>query len=417
MVHAARDDLDLNKPLTIRFPGAGDRGVLRIACDIARQTGKELAQLIPSGNVLCVADPIITASTSFLAMIDAVKAEGYGVVMFTDIEPEPSCQVMEHVGDLVRQGGIKAVVGVGGGSTLDTAKFAAILGACSNMAVELLHNDALIKNSLPLILMPTTSGTGSEVSPYIVVSDAKKKYFITNNHACASVALVDPLLTMSMPPRLTAYTGLDALAHAVEGLIGNDNPFTSALAYQAVGMIFKYLPRVVGHSDDVVARYNMSFAAVLGMLAYMQGGGLYAHSMSYVLTESHGFPHGLGCGLALPYTLRFNAGQIGGVLEQLGSVIGPFTNAATRPFAGSLPTLSAEAVPAAFSEFVELLGIPNTLRDAGIQRDELPAFASALVTEYPRAKNPRQLTPDLADILVDAMFDGTIDSIPTGGLI
>ena len=291
------------------------------------------------------------------------------------------------------------MVGIGGGSTLDTAKFAAVLGSNQHGASELLHDSTLIEDSLPLVLIPTTSGTGSEISPYIVVSDKGRKLFISSNFAFASTALVDPMLTASMPAKLTAYTGLDALTHAVEGMIGSDNPFTKALAMQSVSLIFGNLYRAVIDGSDLEARYKLSFASVLGMLAYMQGGGLYAHSMSYVLTEAHGFPHGLGCGLALPYTLKFNESEITSILEDMGRIIAPGT------------IVPPAEVAQTFIDLVISLGVPSSLKQAGIETEELQAFACDLVSVYPRAKNPRELTPTLATGLLEMMYDGSLKLI------
>lgn len=381
---------------TLRFPGTKTRGYLYFGAGIVDETAGKLELLTPSGTILLIVDPVFQKMEWFSTLVDSILAKGFTLELFSNVEPEPTSNSIEKIKLAVRKQKISAIVGIGGGSTLDSAKFASILGNSTHSAKDLIYTQELICQGLPLLLIPTTAGTGSELSPYIVVSDNGRKLFITSEHAYADIALVDPMLTCTMPDKLTAFTGLDALSHAVEGVVGNDNPYTRALAKESVRLIFTNLPKAVKDGEDIEARANMSFASILGMLTYMQGGGLYAHSMSYVLTETHCFPHGLGCGIALPYTMKFNEPSILPILDELGGVI------------NSRHRVPATEVAKEFLKLVASVGVPSSLKEAGIDESELPIFSEALVSKYPRPRNPRSLTLGLSSSLVQAMFEHTL---------
>ena len=390
----------LKKDAVLRFPGAcSENNGIVISCGCAMKAG-DYAKKLGATKVAIIADKIIIQLGMLAPITDSLDAQGIAHCYFCDIAPEPHTDDLLAAEKAAREFGADAVIGVGGGSSLDTAKVTACALSTGDNAVDIITNKAPTKRTVPLILLPTTSGTGSEVSPYAVASHNGKKVFISSPEAIPDIALVDPIMTATMPTKVTAFTGLDALTHAVEGVCGCTNPFTKALAVQAVEIVFEALPLAVKDGNDMEARTKMAYASVLGMMAYTQGGGLYAHSASYILTLAKNAPHGLGCGLTLPYTLAYNMNEIKDLLEA-------FIPAITR--SGIAAPKCACEVPDAFLELVKTVGAPATIAELGYTEEDIPAFAHSLFADYYRAKNPR--TADEASLaeLVKMMYNGKIE--------
>lgn len=377
------------KDVRIQFVGSKEDGYLRLGIGISSEVGKIVEKW---GDTLLVTDKTIVKFGLHKALIDSLKEHKVCYDVFDEVEAEPDISVMEKAYAIARERNYSAVVGIGGGSVLDTAKAVALALGSKETPERLFENISLAKESLPLILLPTTSGTGSEVSPYSVASKNGKKIFISSPKLYARVALVDPLLTVSMPPRVTAATGMDALSHAVEGVMGETNPITLAFATQAVKLVFGYLSKAVKDGSDIEARYYMSFASVLGMLAYTQGGGLYAHSLSYLMTAENKTPHGVGCGLALPYCINYNKEYILTVIKTLCVTL-------------NIPE-TAEALSEKLFSLQKEVGLPTTLKEAGIREEQLEKFSKMLFKDYFRAKNPRPMNEQKAREFIRSVYNG-----------
>ncbi|MDR1621310.1 MAG: iron-containing alcohol dehydrogenase [Synergistaceae bacterium] len=386
---------------SIQIPGTMPDGLLRFGLGVTDEIVKHItANIQEKNNVLFIVDPVIRTLGSHCAMFDFLNKEGFTPDIFSEIEPEPSLETIQKLQDHIKDKIYCAVLGLGGGSSLDVAKFASILYHCKCEPLELIQGQIPISKALPVFLIPTTSGTGSEVSPYIVLSHEGKKLFLQSSYAYATVALVDPLLTMTMPAKVTAATGLDALSHGVEGVIGKDFPYTRALSRECVKLVFNYLPRAVENADDVEARYYMAFASVLGMLAYSQGGGLYAHSVSYILTSAHKIPHGLGCGLALPYTLKMNESEVEDILADYGNTL--HLNGQGKANSGK--------VILQFYQLLQKVGVPVSLKEIGVSEEEIPHYAQSLLQDYFRARNPRNISMQDSISLLQAMYAGELQN-------
>ena len=391
---------DQKKTVSIQFPGTLPGGRLYFGCGTFLEIGKEAKKLEATKAVIITGPTLVSLGIADLAA-ELLAEEGIQSVVFDQVPPEPHLDTMKEAAAMVRQEKADLIIGLGGGSPMDTAKLAAVAGANVESVDELVQNSSeAINASLPTILIPTTSGTGSEVSPYIVYSDGGRKGFVTSAYTYATIALIDPLLTATMPPSVTAATGLDALTHGMEGATGKTNPYTLAMSSRCAELTFRFLPRAVKDGNDIEARTGMAFASILGMLAYTQGGGLYAHSISYILTIEKDCAHGLGCGLALPYTLRYNREMIPELLYNLQESI----NRSDDYHADS-----ADEVIAQFKKLTEDIGMPSDLKAVGYTEDDMPAFADTLVTKYYRANNPRSMSPEEALTLSTAMLNGTLD--------
>jgi alcohol dehydrogenase len=258
------------------------------------------------------------------------------------------------------------------------------------------------KPTLKKILIPTTSGTGSEVSHLFVASSGKDKYFMGTPYAFAEIAIIDPGLTISLPPKVTASTGIDALSHAVESLMNKlANPFYDCLGFGGVELISKYLRRATFNGQDLEARYYMAMAATLSMISMVGTSGLYAHSIAYVLAAYQPTPHGVGCAIGLPYTMAFNVPVIEDKLALIARAMGE-----------RIDSLSPRAAGQRAAEMVyDLIGdvkIPLSLKAMGFRREDLPKMAEINVNKYPRPNNPRPMSQEESLALFEAMYEGKL---------
>ena len=388
----------LKQSTIIQGPGTTGSGKLVLGCGTVKQIG-EHAALLGIRKILIITDKTIVSLGLMDEIAHSLRINGIEIRIFDNVPPEPQMETMLSAEEMYRKEPVDAVIGLGGGSCMDVAKLVACLAAADHSADQLMRDSSLITGRIPCILIPTTSGTGSEVSPYVVAVGEGKKLFIASPYLYPILAFVDPLLTITMPPEITAATGLDALSHGVEGVCGIANPYTIGLATQCVEAVFKYLPVAVDQGDNVAARYQMSFASVLGMLTYTQGGGLYSHSASYVITTEKGLTHGLGCGLTLPYTLAYNKSAIEDILERFGSAI---NRSGFCSVADTTETIEA------FLALALKVRIPTTLREIGYAQQDIEGFAQKMVRDYHRPRNPIELSEESAKALIAAMYEGTL---------
>jgi len=223
---------------------------------------------------------------------------------------------------------------------------------------------------------------------------------LISNMGLHKISLNSPV---TMPPRVTASTGLDALTHGIEGLIGKPNPFSEILTNKCVEHVFAYLERAYINGEDLEARYYMSLASVLGMMSYTQGGGLYAHSMSYIMTIHHNIPHGMGCGMSLPYTLMFNFDFVKNLLAKFSNIIDP-------DYKENESKLAMNTVEKIYGMLIKL-GIPVSLNDINIEKTQLASISNDLVEKYYRTKNPRSMNNEESYALVESMWEGKLKTI------
>ena len=397
----------LKSPLSFQFTGCKPNGKL-IAGFGASQVLGDLLKPYGNKKVLLVSDKALLSLGVVDYALESVVKAGISYDVYSEIEPEPHIESFRNCQELIRNSDYMAVVGMGGGSAMDVAKVASVSSANADDILAYCTGKPIEREGLPLILAPTTSGTGSEVSPYIVTSHENKKLFFGNPYLYPLVSLLDPLLTVSMPPKVTASTGLDALSHAIEGYLGSQTAITETFTTKSVEYVMKYLKRACENGEDFEARYHMAFAAVYGMLSYSQGGGLYAHSLSYILTLARNLPHGAGCGLGLPYTMMFNLGGAERAMSNLTEYLGRIMPVARgRDHKGN-----ARSLVEAIHKLVSDVGLPASLKELGVPREEIELYAEALRRDYYRTKNPRPLSAQEAVLLVRSMWDGELREIP-----
>lgn len=260
-------------------------------------------------NILIVTDPLLKE----IGLTDHVEKplieEGYKTTIYTDIAPEPPLAIGEKLVDFTRKHPFDLVIGVGGGSALDLAKLAAVLATHEGKVADYLNltgTKTVVNKGLPKILIPTTSGTGSEVTNISVLSLDTTKDVVTHDYLLADVAIVDPALTISLPSKVTAATGVDALTHAIEAYVSvNANAVTDALALQAIRLISQSIRTAVHNGQDKQARTDMSYGSYLAGLAFFNAGVAGVHALAYPLGGQFHIAHGDSNAVLLPYVMGY----------------------------------------------------------------------------------------------------------------
>jgi alcohol dehydrogenase len=238
-----------------------------------------------------------------------------------------------------------------------------------------------------------------------VASAGKDKHFMGSPYAYAEIAIVDPGLTLSMPPKITASTGIDALSHAVESLMNKlANPFYDSLAIGGIELIAQYLRRATFNGQDLEARYYMSMGATIAMISMTGTGGLYSHSISYVLAQFQPTAHGIGCGVSLPYTMAFNLPVIENKLALIARAMGEHTESLSPRAAGQ------RAVEMVY-DLIADVKMPVSLKEMGFQHEDVDKMAEICITKYPRANNPRPMSKEECLALFEAMWEGKISRL------
>lgn len=265
-----------------------------------------------------------------LGLVDKViahlKEAGVEARVFSEVEPNPSIEVVKRGAAAMSQYGPDWVIGLGGGSAMDAAKAMWVLYERPDMEPEAINpmETLGLRKKARLITIPTTSGTGAEVTWFVVLTDIqeRRKLALGSREVMADMAIVDPLFVAQLPPRLTADTGMDAVTHAIEGYAcAYHNDFSDGLALKAIQLIFNYLPRAYAEGD-AEAREKMHSAATIAGLAFGNSWAALAHGLGHSLGAIFHIPHGRAVGLFLPYTIEFTANQEGSRYVEIARFLG-----------------------------------------------------------------------------------------------
>jgi alcohol dehydrogenase class IV len=366
----------------------------------ASALGAEAAGLGARRAVL-VTDRVLRGKTDAVRQAEAaLTAAGIKVEVFDAVEPDPMAATAQRAADFARPYGPDLVVGLGGGSPMDIAKaVAAVLGNAVPLAAMWGVRN-VPQPGLPLILLPTTSGTGSEVTPNCILTDVKPdgghmKKGIVSPNIVARVAIVDPLLTLSAPRGITASTGMDALTHAIETYVSvNAQPLTSPLALESVSLIGRFLRRAVADGADAEARRHMASASLLAGLAFANGFLGAVHAIAMAMGGRHDVAHGVANALLLPYVMEWNEVAATEKFARIATALG-------EPVAGLPEREAAHRASLAVHRLVGDLGLPQTLAAVAIAPEAIPGLAEeAFGNQRLLKNNPRTATAqDLSDIL------------------
>ncbi len=323
-----------------------------------------------TGVLVC--DPFFVGSG--LADRTVAASGGRLVAIYSDVTPNPRTTEVDACAALLRKTGADFAVALGGGSSIDCAKAAcAIAGAAKPVAAYHTGGTALPGNGLPLVAVPTTAGTGSEATSVAVLTDPDKGTKAPLGHPSLfpKIALIDPALTVSLPPYVTAYSGLDALSHALESFWSRGHqPICDAVALSAARLVFEWLPCAYTNGADITAREKMCEASILAGLAFALPKTAASHAISYPLTNVYGIPHGEACAFTLDSLCVINAGAEGGRLNV---------------FARQLGFADASAMGTRIEEMKKSMGMRCTLEAAGIPKGDLPKLAQ--LSKHPNLDN------------------------------
>lgn len=336
-----------------------------------------------------VTDAFLHGSGMLAPALASLREHGSDLLVIADVQPDPPDHVVDAIATRAREFGAQLVIGFGGGSSMDAAKLVAVLLAGSQPLAEMYGVDRVTGDRLPLVQVPTTAGTGSEVTAVaIVTTGATTKSGIVSRQLYADMAVLDAELTRGLPRAITAATGIDAMVHAIEAFTSKrlKNPLSDMLACRALELLTAHLQRACDDGADLDAREALLLGAMLAGQAFANAPVAAVHALAYPLGGRFHLPHGLSNALVLPHVLRFNAAEPAAAqaYAQLADLLQPGlagdVHARARYFVKQLEALIAAT------------GLPMRLRDHGIAEADLPTLAAdAMLQTRLLINNPREL--------------------------
>lgn len=359
------------------------------------------------GNrVLIVADPVLQKIGVLDKLIGQVNIKDLRYDIYTDIIPEPSLQTGKDLVAFARKGNYHLVIGIGGGSALDLAKLAAVFTGNPGELEDYLNLSGTLKvqaKGIPKILIPTTAGTGAEVTNISVLALAHTKDVITHDHLIADVAIVDPELTMTVPAKVTAATGADALTHAIEAFISvNANPYSDGHALQAIRLIGGALKKAVQNGNDKQARIDMAYGSYLAGLSFFNAGVGAIHALAYPLGGQFHLAHGESNAVLIPYVLGYIRKTC---TAKLAIILKALTN---DHFALEDEEASVKCIDL-LAGLMNDIGIPRTLQGFNIPRTATKALAAdGIKQKRLLARCPMNLTEEDILQIYEAAATGVI---------
>jgi alcohol dehydrogenase class IV len=337
-----------------------------------------------AGRVLVVSDPVVASMPSVQA---ALASLAVGDRTWTKEPGEPTHGEVARLASRLREAGADAIVAIGGGSVMDLAKAARLVAGQGEPIGRFARREvAIVESPTPLVLVPTTAGTGSEVSGGAVLTDeaTHRKAGIASPHLRATAAIVDPELTYGLPPAATAMTGIDALAQAIAAMVVQTaTPIGDAVALEAIRLGWEALPAAVGDGSDTAARSRMAAASLLGGLTMNISDCGSEHSLGQAIGGRYGLPHGLTIGLVLAETMDVDRRGAASALERIADAMG-------APDDGSRD--GSRAVEAVRS-MLRAIAIP-TMSEAGVREEDVDALATDALDDYFITVAPEPWTRD-----------------------
>ncbi|MBA1242513.1 iron-containing alcohol dehydrogenase [Pseudomonas japonica] len=338
-------------------------------------------------NPLIVTDAILVSSGTVALAQAQLGGREHG--LFDQVKPEPELSIVEDCTRAYREGGHDALIAVGGGSAIDIAKGVAAFAHHDGPLTELFGVNLVKRKGPPLIAIPTTAGTGSEVTNVAIFSDkqAQLKKGIVSDYLLPDVALVSPVMTLTCPRSVTAASGVDALVHAVESYISvNASPITDAIALGAIKLIARALPKAYANPSNLSAREDMATASLMAGMAFGNAGVGAVHALAYPLGGRFNIAHGVSNALLLPYVMAWNKmaclERFRDIAEAMGLRVAHLSDRD-----------AADLAVQAMSDLCAAVDIPTGLRSFNVPEDAIPAMAEeASKIDRLMRNNPRKLT-------------------------
>jgi alcohol dehydrogenase len=358
---------------------------------VMKQVSLEIKKLAGS-RVMIFADSGVVQAGIVSKLESILKEENIEYEIYTDIIPEPPLDIANQAIHRIRESQIEIIVGIGGGSTLDIAKACAVLSQHEGNVEDYLNltgTKKLVNKGLPKILIPTTAGTGSEVTDIAVFSLETTKDVITHPYLLADTAIVDYELTYTLPPRITASTGVDALTHAIEAYTSiHASPLTDTLALDAINRIGKHIRTAVWNGQNTEARMEMALGSLHAGLSFYNAGVAGVHALAYPLGGLFKIPHGESNAVLLPYVYDFIWSSSLKKMRNIAQALGIHTALLSDREA------ALKAVEELYN-IVQDVGIPVTLQSFGIQEKDINQLTEdAIQQKRLLARSPRPFTKE-----------------------
>lgn len=318
----------------------------------------------------------------------SLREHDYTVHVYADVMADPPEDVVLAAVEFARTRDIDLIIGLGGGSSMDVAKLVAVLTDGEQPIAQIYGIGKVTGSRLPLVQVPTTAGTGSEVTNIaIVTTGASTKMGVVSPQLYADIAILDASLTLGLPPSITAATGIDAMVHAIEAYTSKHkkNPASDMLAREALRLLSANLLQACENGADVHARQAMLLGACFAGQAFSNAPVAAVHALAYPIGGIFHVPHGLSNALVLPHVLAFNASHAASHYAELAAII--------APRAGGSEAARAQALIGAMQQMAEAAGVPTRLTQVGISQDDLDRLADdAMLQTRLLGNNPRELT-------------------------
>jgi len=347
-----------------------------------------VAATLGGKRALVVSDPGIIAAGHTPHGIDSLNSAGLTVALFDGVHENPTTEIVDAGLKTAREFRPDLIIGLGGGSSMDCAKGINFVHSCGGRMHDYWGEGKATGPLLPMIAVPTTAGTGSETQSYALIADAEThvKMACGDKRAAFRVAILDPQLTVTQPPRVTALTGIDAISHAIETYVTKRRSAISlAFSREAWRHLAPNFARVLAEPENLAVRAEMQLGACLAGLAIENSMLGAAHALANPLTATLEIPHGEAVALMLPHVIRHNGRHVGQWYRELAQCGGPFNG-----------TLTADSAPIVLAEWVSNLarqaGLTGTLRECGVSPDHIPTLAAAASQQWTAKFNPVEIT-------------------------
>lgn len=382
-------------------------GNYRFHCPVKIVSGEHALDKLPgefkqlgAKRPIIVTDPGVAKAGLLDVVRETFDASELAIgAVYDRVPPDSPISAILEIVAMYQQHNCDSLLAIGGGSAIDTAK--AVKIKLAEASIDLMNFKAvlrMVKPTRPLIVIPTTAGTGSEVTSAAVISDPDRgiKMSLLSPAMPPNTAIIDPRMTATLPPRLTASTGMDALTHAIEAYLATQkNPISDAVATQAITLIAHNLIEAVQHGGNLKARLAMANAATLAGIAFSNSMVSMVHALGHSLGAVCHIPHGDAMAICLPDTLEFNRDTIGDYLaELLLPMAGAEVYVQTPP--QERATRFIEMIRDLQKQLHALCGLPITLKDAGVRDDQLQAVADISPSDGAAHYNRKKFTPDEA---------------------
>jgi len=351
-------------------------------------------------KILLVADPGVKSSGILERAIQSLEKEKISCTVFDEVEPNPSIQTVDKGYRRFKEAGCDFLVGLGGGSPMDTAK--AIGVQVTNPGPLLTYEgiDKVVNPSPTLVAVPTTAGTGSEVTAASVVTDRARKYktFLRSPYLVPKLALLDAQLLLTLPPPVLASTGMDAFTHAYESFVSvNTNPVSRALAMDAIRLIDQNLRRFFANPDNLAAAEAMMIASTMAGLAFSSGRTGIVHGMAHPLGGHYNVPHGVANAILLPHCMEFTRMGAPEDFRQIAQALEEDVRGLSLEEAS---TRAAESVRRLLLD----IGIPKNLGEVGAGKEGIEAMAQEAIQSKLQLNTPRRITLEDVKLLYEKAF-------------